>query len=100
LEEIIDNIRKVKRSDIFEAEREFKVVVSRALADFRRKTNGMIKEIPIQYLDDGSGQFITHIISIVPDYKNTVIDSSPGGYVPARFGSNNKDDYEFDIEDV
>lgn len=71
-----NNVHKVRRGDIFEAERNFKVTVSNALSDFRKSTNGIIREIIIQYLDDGSGRFITHIVGIVPDYSNTVIDNS------------------------
>ena len=105
--EMKDNIisNKVRRSDIFEAEREFKVIVSNALSSFRRKTNGIIKDIILQYIDDGSGRFITHHVAIIPDYKNTIIDSSPApgsGYIPEKFydsdSGDSDNDYEF--EDV
>jgi len=89
-----DNVVKVRRGAIFEAERVCKVNISKAIAEFRRNTNGRILTINIQYLDDGSDKYGTHIVAFIPDYSDTIVEPN---FEPLRVY--NKDNYDFTDED-
>lgn len=89
-----DNVVKVRRGAIFEAERGCKVKISMAISEFRRTTNGKIKLVDIQYLDDGSGRYETHIVAFIPDYSDTIVEPN---FEPLRVY--NKDNYDFTDED-